>query len=224
MRVDTLITGVKDFFTDFSVDSLWGYKKVSLLEIDDVKVPTGFEVVIDATTSVDVTVSKQLMQHSAESKKVYMDGTKQNPTKMSIVGHIDTSKLADIQRMADDDVWMFVSMTKDIGGSSVSMTRFGQTSVGSAIDTVKSVFSSDEAPTQLYTDCKPYIIQNLSIKDDGFVNTVEVAIELIEVVMFDYDLQYKFGVKKNKGTKVQAAPTKRTEVEALKYETYFRLQ
>lgn len=221
MIIDTLITSVSKYFTTLSVDSLWGYKKVSLMEADDNKMPTGLELTIDATTSAVVTINKSLMQHSSEGKKVYMDGTKINPTKMTLSGHIETSKLLELQRMANDDVWMYVSMTKDMGGSVLSMSRGSQPQLSRLVDAVGML--ADEG-VQTYADSKLYVIQNLSITDDGFINTVEVSIDLTEVVMFEYDLQYKYGVKQNKGGKgkVQSAGTQ-IEKDEPKIETVTKL-
>lgn len=205
MIINTLITGVKKYFTSLSVDSLWGYKKVSLLEADDNKIPTGLEIVIDATTNVSVSISKSLMQHSSESKKVYMDGTKINPVKMTISGHIETTKLADIQRLANDDKWMYVSMTKDMGGSFMSMKQNMQTQIKRVVASVG--LASDNA-SQIYSDSKLYVISNLQLQDDGFINTVAVTIDLTEVVLFEYDMQYKYGVKQNKGAGAKIQETK----------------
>ncbi|MGL5717426.1 MAG: hypothetical protein ACRCX7_11095 [Cetobacterium sp.] len=221
MIVNTLITGVKKYFTSLSVDSLWGYKKVSLMEADDNKIPTGIELIIDATTSVSTTINKSLMQHSSESKKVYMDGTKINPVKMTINGHIETTKLADIQRLANEDTWMYVSMTKDIGGSFMSMSRDSQQAIPRVIG---QLGLANESASQIYSDCKLYTIQNLSIGDEGFINTVAISLDLVEVVLFEYDMQYKFGVKQNKGSsgKVQQSGTRiEKDVDAIK--TYTKL-
>lgn len=225
MIVDTLITGVSKYFTSLSVDSLWGYKKISLIEADENKIPTGLELTIDATSSVNSTINKSLMQHSSESKKVYMDGTKINPVKMTITGHIEVTKLAEIQSLASDDKWMYVSMTKDIGGSYISMSKFGQTQIGRVVDTVSGLFSDSGEGTQIYADCKLYVIQNLSITDEGFINTVAVSIDLVEVVLFEYDLQYKYGVKQSKGGKgkTQQSGIKRVEKDSDPWETATKL-
>ena len=192
------------------------------MEADENRIPTGFELTIDATTSASVTINKSLMQHSSEGKKVYMDGTKINPTKMTLSGHIETTKLADIQRMASDDVWMYISMTKDMGGSLLSMSRGSQPQLSRLADSVGLL---DDEGSQTYADSKLYVIQNLSIADDGFINTVSVNIDLVEVVLFEYDLSYKFGTKQNKGgkgTKVQQAGT-RIEKDEAKIETTLKL-
>ena len=205
MIINTLITGVKKYFTSLSVDSLWGYKKVSLIEADENKIPTGLELVVDATTNVSVNVSKSLMQHSSESKKVYMDGTKINPVKMTITGHVETTKLADLQRLANDDKWMYVSMTKDMGGSFMSMKQNMQTQIKRV---ASAVGLASDAGTQIYSDSKLYVIHSLQMQDDGFINTVAVTIELTEVVLFEYDMQYKYGVKQNKGAGAKIQETK----------------
>lgn len=205
MIVNTLITGVKKYFTSLSVDSLWGYKKVSLLEADENKVPTGLELVIDATSNVSVSVTKSLMQHSSESKKVYMDGTKINPVKITITGHVETTKLAELQSLAKDDRWMYVSMTKDMGGSLMSMKQNMQTQLKRVVSAVG--LASDE-PSHIYSDSKLYVINNLQMQDEGFINTVAVTIELVEVVLFEYDMQYKYGVKQNKGSGAKIQETK----------------
>ena len=80
--LNALTTSITKYFTSYSVNSLWGYKKVSLLEVGDEMVPDGIELIIDATTEVSSSLTKTVMQHSSESKKVYMDGTKINPIKM----------------------------------------------------------------------------------------------------------------------------------------------
>lgn len=221
MIVDTLITSVKKYFTSLSVDSMWGYKKVSLMEADDSKFPTGLEITIDATSSADISISKTLMQHSSESKKVYMDGTRINPVKMTLRGHLDISKLADIQRLASDDKWMYVSMTKDMGGSYVSMSK---ETLKQPQRLLSQLGLSDDSASQLYSDSKLYVIQNLSLSDVGYINTVEVTIDLVEVVMFDFDRQYKYGVKQSKGGKgggkIQNTSTK--EVDAPRRENIIR--
>lgn len=204
MIINTLISSVKKYFTSLSVDSIWGYKKVSLIEADENKLPTGIELVIDATETVNVSITKSLIQHSAESKKVYMDGTKINPVKMSISGHIEVSKLSDIQRLANDDVWLYVSMTKDMGGSILSMNKNRQSQIGRIIDTATSVVDAfsgidGESGIQFYADSKLYVIQDLSIEEQGYINTVAVRIELAEVVLFEYDIDYKYGVKQSGG-------------------------
>lgn len=218
MIVDTLITGVKKYFTSLSVDSLWGYKKISLLEADENKMPTGVEVEIDATESVVANISKNLIQHSSESKKVYMDGTKINPIKMTITGHIETTKLADIQSFASDDKWMYVSMTKDIGGSHMAMSASYQSQIGRLTSLVGI---TDDSASQVFTDSKLYVIQNLQIEDEGFINTVQVTIDLVEVVLFEYDVQYKYGVKQNKGAGAKVQQTKVIEeVPEKAWDTY----
>lgn len=205
MIINTLITGVKKYFTSLSVDSLWGYKKVSLIEADENKIPTGLELVVDATTNVSVNVSKSLMQHSSESKKVYMDGTKINPVRMTITGHVETTKLADLQRLANDDKWMYVSMTKDMGGSFISMKQNMQTQIKRV---ASAVGLASDTGTQVYSDSKLYVIHSLQMQDEGFINTVAVTIELTEVVLFEYDMQYKYGVKQNKGAGAKIQETK----------------
>lgn len=211
MIVNTLIASVSKYFTSLSVDSMWGYKKISLLEADDNKIPNGTEIVIDAATNASVSISKSVMQHSSESKKVYMDGTRINPNKISITGHIETTKLLDIQRIAAADTWMYVSMTKDMGGSMLSMSNSSQTQIGRLVDTATGLLSDTSSPTQIYADSKLYTIQNLSITDEGFINTVSVTLDLIEVVLFDVDMQYKYGVKQNKGNggKIQTTGTQK---------------
>lgn len=200
MIINSLIAGVKKYFTSLSVDSIWGYKKIALLEIDDNKMPTGVELEIDATSNIGLSITKEIMQYPSESKKVYMDGTRINPIKMTIDGDIEITKLAQLQEFASDDKWFFVSMTKDIGGSYISMDQKTLMPIGRAIDRAVDIATSlfgdnENIGTQLYADCKPYVISNLSINDEGFINTVNVTIELTEVVLFEYDVQYKYGTK-----------------------------
>ncbi|MGL5713870.1 MAG: hypothetical protein ACRCX2_12680 [Paraclostridium sp.] len=211
MIVDTLISSVSKYFTSLSVDSIWGYKKVSLMTADDNMVPTGYMLTIDATSNANVTISKSVMQHSSESKKVYMDGTKINPVKMSIAGHIETAKLLELQELASNDIWMYVSMTKDMGGSYLSMSPSSQKQTGRITE---QLGLTDNSATQLYADSKLYTITNLTINDDGFINTVSIVIDLMEVVIFDYGIQYKFGVKQNKGKgKTQSTSLGKEEIK-----------
>lgn len=186
-----IIVNSQTFHPSLSVKSSKGYRKVSLIEADNRGELIGNVVEIDATTDVNVTLSKSVMQHSAESRRVYMDGTKINPTKMSINGHIDSSKLQDLQRFVDDDVWFYVSLTKDMGGA--------------LINTI----------TQVLSDCKIYVATNLSIRDEGFKNTVEISLELTEVVLFEYGIEYKYGIKQNKpsSSNVQQAGLKEEKPE-----------
>lgn len=201
MIVDTIIGSVKKYFTSLSVDSTWGYTKVALIEADNSKLPTGASVIIDATTTLNLTVSKQVMQHASESKKVYMDGAKINPNKISISGHIETTKLAEIERLAGDDVWMYVSHTKDMGGAYYSAGGGNPLTISNVVDTVRDPIGAvkdtfgfgDGDSASVYTDCKLYTITSLSLSDTGFMNTVAVTIDLIEVVLFEYDIQYKYG-------------------------------
>lgn len=198
MEIKTAITSIQKYFTSYSVDSLWGYKKVSLVRADDSKIPTGYELVIDATESVNVSITKSVQSHSSESKKVYMDGTKINPVKMTITGHIDTGKLQELQKLAKDEVWMYVSMTKDMGGSILSMSKNRQGQIGRIIGTAESLTQCDidgDSGIQMYADSKLYFINELSIDEQGFVNTVLVTINLTEVVLFEYDVDYKYGVR-----------------------------
>ncbi|MGL5595140.1 MAG: hypothetical protein ACRDDH_14510 [Cetobacterium sp.] len=195
MIVDSIITGVTKYFTSTSVNSLQGYRKISLDLADTNGVINGQSLEIDATTEVNVVINKQVMQHASESKKVYMDGTKINPVKMNITGHISTEKLVDLQRYAEDDKWMYVSMTKDMGGSNLNMTRGTSGNIGRAVGTISDFIFGDVGDANVYNNCKLYVISNLSITDEGFKNTVAVDIELTEAVMFASDTRYKFGVK-----------------------------
>lgn len=205
MNKDTIITGVTRYFNNLSVNSIQGYRKVSLIEADNAKNPTGAEFIIDATESVDLSISKTLMQHNAESKKVYMDGAKKNPNAMSIKGHIDTSKLNHVQRLADNDVWMYISMSKEFGGAKfnggVSLRSQVYTKaeqLASDIGLVKDgycLIDEDVQSVGLFNDCKLYTIKSLNISDIGFINTVAIDLELVEVVLFDFDVEYKYGVK-----------------------------
>ena len=198
--LDALTTSITKYFTSYSVNSLWGYKKVSLLEVGDEMVPDGIELVIDATTEVTSSLTKTVMQHSSESRKVYMDGTKVNPIKMTINGHIETNSLGDLQKLAQDDKWMFVSLSKDISGAALSMPKNKQSQlqmVGAMASNAVSFFTGKKDDgKEVYNDCKLYVISGLDIKDNGFINTVEVTIDLTEVVLFEYMLYYKYGVKK----------------------------
>ncbi|MGL5716970.1 MAG: hypothetical protein ACRCX2_28400 [Paraclostridium sp.] len=220
MDVKGLVGSAKKFFTNYSVNSMQGYKKVSLLEVDEDRNATGFKVTLDATTNVDLNISKQLMQHSSESKQVYMDGTKRNPMKMTISGHISTEHLLDIQRMADDDVWMYLYMSKEMGGAYLSVSKPPKNASvefdlalkknvnhqeGTTSWDLPSAKANYEPYVQVWADCTLYTIESLSIKDEGFKNTVAVTINLSEVVLFEYDVRYKFGIKQNKdgGQKVQ---------------------
>lgn len=212
MDIKTAITSVQKYFTSYSVDSLWGYKKVSLVRADDSKIPTGYELIIDATESVNVSITKSVQSHASESKKVYMDGTRINPVKMTITGHIDTNKLQELQNMAKDNVWMYVSMTKDMGGSILSMSKNRQGQIGRVADTVESLVSSltqcdidGDSGIQMYADSKLYFINELSIDEEGYINTVKVTINLTEVVLFEYDVDYKYGVRQATNEKSQQA-------------------
>lgn len=215
MTINSLITGVKKYFTSLSVDSIWGYKKISLIELNENKIPTGTELVIDATSNIGLSITKEIMQYPSESKKVYMDGTRINPVKMTIEGDIEITKLAQLQDFAADDKWFFVSMTKDIGGSYISMEQNTLMPIGRAVDRVVDIATSlfggdDDIGTQLYADCKPYVISNLNINDEGFINTVNITIELTEVVLFEYDVQYKYGTKQT-NPKVKKPKVKQTK-------------
>lgn len=234
MDVKGLVGSAKKFFTNYSVGSMQGYKKVSLLEVDDDRNATGFKVTLDATTTVDLNISKQLMQHNSESKQVYMDGTKRNPMKMTITGHISTEQLLDIQRMADDDVWMYVYMSKEIGGAYLSVSKPPK-NISAEIDfSLKKNVDHQEGTTswevpgiknvnyepnvQVWADCTLYAIESLSIKDEGYKNTVAVTINLSEVILFEYAVRYKFGIKQNNGggQKVQQTATTETPKDAIK--------
>lgn len=177
LKPGTLITGVQKYYSDLSVTDKKGLEKVSLLELDDGGAPTGNVVTLDATTSVDVSMSNKIMEHSAESKKVYMDGTKVNPIKMSIRGHLDIQKLSALQSFARGETWVFVSMVMDMGGALVTMP-IGETA-------------------HVFCDTKPYTIQDLSLTDSGFKNTVEFTMTLSEVVLFEYGVDYVYSVNPN---------------------------
>lgn len=210
---------VKNYFTGYTVGSIMGFPKVSLIEADNYKKPTGFSVEIDATSSVEMIHSRTLMQHSAESKKVYMDGSKRNPIKCSIQGTIDANKIPELERLAKDDTWVYVALVKNMGGAYLTMR---QDTVG-AIKRIAGRFGLiDDNPNQLYTDANLFIISDLVIREEGFKNTVSVSIELKEVVMFEYDLQYKFGVKRVSGGKTKKVQqTTAQEVPKEKWSTRF---
>ena len=129
-----------------------GFPKVSLIEADNYKKPTGFSVEIDATSSVEMIHSRTLMQHSAESKKVYMDGSKRNPIKCSIQGTIDANKIPELERLAKDDTWVYVALVKNMGGAYLTMR---QDTVG-AIKRIAGRFGLiDDNPNQLYCSISP---------------------------------------------------------------------
>ncbi|MGL5051241.1 MAG: hypothetical protein ACRC6E_11560 [Fusobacteriaceae bacterium] len=168
-------------------------------------------MIIDATSSIEVSISKSVINHASESRKVYLDGTKINPVKMSITGHIEVTKTAEIQKLMKDDVWLYVSMTKDLGGSivtnsnKVGLSRVLENAgnaVEGAVSTVKGWFGDvdGEVGVQILADTKLYYIQDMSLSDTGFINTVEMTLSLVEVVMFEYDIDYKYGVKKATST------------------------
>lgn len=210
-----IFKAVTNYFTGYTVSSLWGFPKVSLIEADNIKKPTGFSVEIDATASVEMIHSRTLMQHSAESKKVYMDGSKRNPIKCSIQGTIDANKIPELERLAKDDTWVYVALVKNMGGAYLTMK---QDTVG-AIKRIAGRFGIiDDNPNQLYTDANLFVISDLVIREEGYKNTVSVSIELKEVVMFEYDLQYKFGVKRS--TKGPKKVQQTTAVEVPKEKVY----
>lgn len=169
MIVNSLISSVTKYFSTLTVGSMFGHKKVSLIVADDNKRPTNTILEIDATQDVGLTKTKTPINIPAESKRVYMDGAMIKPDVISISGDIDKNKLLSIQKLCDEDIWLYVLHSKSMGGS-----------------------VSDVA---YHSDAKLYTIVSLAIHDTGFKNSVSVNINLSEVITYDYDVSYKYGIK-----------------------------
>jgi hypothetical protein len=204
---DMIVTGIASYYSDYSVSPSNGYYKVSLLELDNSGVANGFEVELDATSSVSLSISKSLMQHSAESQKVYMDGAKMNPNKMTINSVVSASKIPQIERLAGIDKAVLVSMFHVFGGS-----------VGGDSDIVPASTAGDIGDSLIaYVPMgTPYVVRSLSIEDDGFKNTVNVSFDLEELVLFEFDVvdTYKYGVKESskiQNTTIKEEPEVREE-------------
>ncbi|MGL6024987.1 MAG: hypothetical protein ACRC0F_10270, partial [Cetobacterium sp.] len=185
MIVDSIISSVTGYFTSLSVSSKWGYPKVTLIEADENKEPTGLSVSLDATEGVSVSISKTLMQHNSENMKVYLDGTRKNPTTMSISATIETTSLMDLQELAKSDTWLWVSHSKDMGGvyhnteggnpltlsGAAKIISDQRGAVDGVVDDAKSLLGLPTEATDyalLYSDCTLYTVRNLSIDDSGF--------------------------------------------------------
>lgn len=222
MIVDSIISSVVGYFTSLSVSSKWGYPKVTLIEADELKEPTGVSVEIDATESVDLTISKTVISHASETRRVFMDGTKVNPYSVTISGTVDVSKVADLQELASNDTWMWISHSKTMGGmyhnteggnplTLSGMAKIISDPMGAVNGVVNDAKEFLGLPTEatdyslLYSDCKLYVIRNITVNDSGFMNTVDVSIDLYEVVMFEMDIEKKFGVSNSSGKKKQKA-------------------
>lgn len=189
------MTGVKKYFTSYSVGSIMGYKKVALLIAGEDKNPTGVKLEIDATDTIDVNWSRQTMQYPSESRKVYMDGTKYMPVKCTIHGTIAASKIPEFEKIMKEDTWLYMSLIKDMGGAYLSMK---QDTTGAIKRLGSRLGLIDDSVKNVINDCKLYVVTNMAITENGFFNTVDISLDLTEVVMFEYDIFYKFGVKRAK--------------------------
>ena len=172
-----------------------GYKKVALLIAGEDKNPTGVRLEIDATENVDITWSRQPMQYASESRMVYMDGTKYMPVKCTIHGTISASKIPEFEKIMKEDTWLYISLIKDMGGAYLSMK---QDTTGAVRRLGSRLGLIDDSSTNVINDCKLYVVTNMAITENGFFNTVDISLDLTEVVMFEYDIHYKFGVKRAK--------------------------
>lgn len=194
MVVNSLIAGVTKYFSSLSVGSMFGKSKVSLIVADENKKQTKNIIEIDATSSTGATYSSTPINIPAESRKVYMDGTIVRPVTMNISGVIDKGKIASIQKLCGGDTWVYVLNSKEIGGAA--------TTVG------------------YYSNSKLYYISSLDIEDEGFSNCVSVKIVLNEVVLYSYELTYKYGIKQTNPISGNGKSTK-TKTGEVTYPTFF---
>lgn len=183
MIVDSLITGVQKYFSTLSVDSIFGDSKVSLILAESGGIYSGRQVSIfrddelfsenvlelDATESVTVNTSKRTLKHESESHQVFIDGTKVDPTRITVVAHIDSTKMGVLEKFSQPNAWMYFLHTKSMGGS---IPELGY-----------------------YTDAKLYHILTVVSTDIGYKNTIKVQIELEEVLLYERQIASKYKVK-----------------------------
>jgi len=169
MIVNSLITNVTSYFTSTSVPAIIGEGKIQLIVADDDKKQTEEILEIDSASNFKALYTATPIAVPAETKKVYIDGAIVKPVVINITGVIENSKISRIQDLADAETWMYISHARGMGGS---ISKVG-----------------------VYTNSKLFYITSLSVEDTGFSNTVGVQITLSEVVLYDYELTYKYGVK-----------------------------
>ncbi len=218
MIVDSLITGVKKYFTTLDVKNFFGDEKVSLVladkdgkmiaspkkklsmpkNLDDVKalyeqiteeekpVEEDMSVIeLNATESITANLSKKTIEHPAETSRVYFDGARMNPTRMTIIAHVDKQKLPNLQTFVGLDKWMYVLHSKEMGGS-ISEIGF-------------------------YENSKLYYIVSLNILDNGFKNTTKVQLEMREALLYDVNVSYQYGIKQTNNLTGNGKATKVTK-------------
>lgn len=169
MIVKSLLNTVTKYFSSLSVPSYMGHDKTFLIVADENKKQTNQVIELDATTSAELAYTALPVNVPAETKKAYIDGALVQPLSLTIVGSIEKTKLLEIQKMASADVWVYVLYSKDMGGT---ISKKGY-----------------------YANSKLYFIKNLVITDSGFNNSVEVKIQLQEVVLYASAVEYRYGIK-----------------------------
>ena len=202
MVVDSLITSVSKYFSTLSVDSIFGDSKVSLIiprDYDDVG-STAFEdserdnveyvLELDATESISVNNSKRSLKHESESNSVFVDGVKVNPTRVTIVCHIDQTKLGLLEKFSKPNIYMHLLHTKPMGGS---VQEIGY-----------------------YADAKMYHILTFVTTDIGYKNTVKVQIELEEILLYKIGITSRTRVRQTNGVSGDGT-SKTTNLKEVRY-------
>jgi len=169
MIVKSLLTSVTKYFSSLSVPSYMGHDKTFLIVADDNKKQTDKVMELDATTHTELTYTALPVSVPTETKKAYIDGALEQSLTLSISGSIDKTKLLDLQKMANVQNWFYILYSKDMGGTI--------------------------AKKGYYSNSKLYFIKNLTISDSGFFNSVDVSINLQEVVLYSSQVEYRYGVK-----------------------------
>ncbi len=120
------------------------------------------KVEIDSCKSFIYQNSVTSTQFSTESRKVFLDSNIKNPVTISINGYFENTKMKDLQRLSEPDMWMYVVNYKNFDGvaNRINFKQIGK-------------------------DYKLFYITSLTITDLEYSNMFQAQIELKEALIFE---------------------------------------